>query len=249
MALITLQLLSNPTSANEPHLTPSLLLRLPYDILHLIFHSLSHAPSQICFLLTCKTLLLTLSPGSATTSDWAPNPLPLTLSTTSPKYAGHLPLRVFDVPALLHQLSPSFPSHLRLCAHCLTHRPFGSPADTDYWPLVRGCGRVANFWIQKTGWEFYGGGWNKIVHDICEFTCPSTGGIGVIYASRMRQHYLRTCQVLHGTETSPLLYLVLVTARVSPKSNIRQVLTATAIAPSPTSGTVTAAQHSVGLVT
>ncbi|KPI35314.1 uncharacterized protein AB675_9939 [Cyphellophora attinorum] len=172
------ELLTNPSPANCPDSTTSLLLRLPYDVLHLIFHSIAHAPSQICFLLTCKTLLLTLSPSplpsstantSSTLDSAGPNPLPLTLSTISPKYAGHLPTRVFDVPCLLRQLSPTVPSHLRLCAHCLTHRPFGPPSDTEYWPLVQGCGDVANFWVRKTGWEFFGGGWNKVVHDICPY--------------------------------------------------------------------------------
>lgn len=38
--------------------------------------------------------------------------------------------------------------------------------ESAYWETVQGC-EVSNFWITKTGWWFGGGGWNKVVHDIC----------------------------------------------------------------------------------
>jgi hypothetical protein len=158
----TSQLLTDPSPYNDPDTTTSPFLLLPYDILYHIFHALSHAPTQVCLLLTCKRLAQLLSP------------LRLTLSLTSAKYAGHLPLRVFDVPALLVQLP--LPSHLRLCAHCLTMRPC-PPYDEGYWAIVQGCGRGCDFWIQKTGWEFKEGGWKKQVHDICPM-CHGSCSLG-----------------------------------------------------------------------
>jgi hypothetical protein len=35
----------------------------------------------------------------------------------------------------------------------------------EYWEKVEGC-EISNFWIQKTGWVFGQGRWNKVVHDV-----------------------------------------------------------------------------------
>jgi hypothetical protein len=44
---------------------------------------------------------------------------------------------------------------------------------------------VANFWVRKTGWEFFGGGWNKVVHDICPYVLTLSSRK---YVSRPRGH-------------------------------------------------------------
>jgi hypothetical protein len=143
---------------------------LPYEILLTIISYISHSPSQISLALTCKRLS-----GLVSTVD-------LALSTTSAQYAGFLPRTVFDVPFLMAALkswswirSPSDQARLRLCNHCLTFRP-GYCARSDdegvglkgYWDTVEGC-EISNFWIQKTGWVFGQGRWNKVVHDVSLF--------------------------------------------------------------------------------
>ena len=126
------------------------LFSLPCEVLLDIFDSINHAPSQVALALTCKRMGLVAREGN------------LALSSTSPKYAGYLPKSVFDVPELMVQLSPWMPAELRLCNHCLTHRP----RDSSYWATIDGC-EISNFWIQKTGWSFSNASWHKQVHDIC----------------------------------------------------------------------------------
>jgi hypothetical protein len=83
---------------------------------------------------------------------------------------------------------------LRLCNHCLTFRPgYTSIIDMvadqksenessdnrlsvdEYWSRVEGC-EISNFWIQKTGWVFGEGRWNKVVHDV-SILLPELGRI------------------------------------------------------------------------
>ncbi|KAL2427026.1 hypothetical protein ABEF95_007033 [Exophiala dermatitidis] len=137
-------------AAEEEYDGDSILLNMPYEILLTIYDSVDHAPSQIALALTCKRMAVVA------------RDVHLSLSTVSPKYAGFLPRRVFDVPDLMTQLKPWMPSNLRLCNHCLTNRPLRE----DYWSTVAGC-EISNFWIQKTGWNFHDGNWHKQVHDIC----------------------------------------------------------------------------------
>jgi hypothetical protein len=128
----------------------SILLRMPYEILLVLYDNIAHAPSQIALALTCKRMAQ------------AARDIQLSLSLTSAKYAGFLPRAVFDVPELMTQLKPWMPPALRLCNHCLTNRP----RDKEYWNTVLGC-EVGNFWITKTGWEFRNASWHKLKHDIC----------------------------------------------------------------------------------
>lgn len=176
------QLLQGTTN-REPISTG--LLTLPPEVLLHIYSSITHSPSQISWALTCKHLSRLASRSN------------LNLSTASPRYAGFLPVSVFDVPDLMVYLKPWMPSHLRLCGHCLTYRPFSA----EYWQKVPGHERN-DFWvsimlclgltspacyatsyplssfevearsnvirqIQKTGWIFKDAGWRKQTHDIC----------------------------------------------------------------------------------
>jgi hypothetical protein len=61
----------------------SILLNLPYEVLLVIFGSFDHVSGQIAFALTCKKLALIARDVN------------LTLSLTSKKYAGFLPVAVF----------------------------------------------------------------------------------------------------------------------------------------------------------
>lgn len=133
----------------------SILFEIPYEVLILIIQTISDSPTQVTLALTCKRLANAVSK------------VPLSLSATSRKYAGFLPVSVFDVPDLLTQLKPWAPQHLRLCNHCLTFRP----TENAYWRRVEGC-EISNFWVTKTGWWFGGGGWNKLVHNICPMVSP-----------------------------------------------------------------------------
>ncbi len=138
------------TANTNPQLDSLLLQNLPTEIINLLFTTLACAPSQVSLALTCKLLA-----NLASTTR-------LALSTTSRKYAGFLPVSVFDVPLLMKSLVTWVPTTLRLCNHCLTFRP----RSQGYWDDVSGC-EVSNFWIQKTGWTFSAGSWHKVVHDIC----------------------------------------------------------------------------------
>ena len=112
---------------------PTGLLSLPPEILLHIFSEIAHSPSQIAFALTCKQV------GRLASR------VDLSLSLASPRYAGFLPVSVFDVPDLMSYLKPWMPSHLRLCGHCLTYRP-SSP---EYWRKVPGHDRN-DFWVGKS---------------------------------------------------------------------------------------------------
>jgi hypothetical protein len=112
---------------------PTGLLSLPPEILLHIFIEIAHSPSQIAFALTCKQIARLASR------------VDLSLSLASPRYAGFLPVSVFDVPDLMNYLKPWMPPHLRLCGHCLTYRPSSS----DYWRKVPGHDRN-DFWVRKS---------------------------------------------------------------------------------------------------
>ena len=115
------------------------LSRLPGEVILDIFDSVGHAPSQISFALTCKRLASLA--GS----------IDLARTVTSAKYAGFLPVGVFDIPDLMASLRLWNPASLRLCGHCLTFRP----CSAEYWQGKKGFERN-DFWIQKTGWIFKG---------------------------------------------------------------------------------------------
>ena len=136
--------------ASQADQSASILLNLPTELIIYIYHTVSHAPTQVLLALTCKLLSSLVS----TT--------PLTRAYTSPKYAGLIPKEVFDVPPLMRSLTTWMPTHLRLCDHCLTFRPVCN----EYWTEVDGC-ENGGFWIQKVGWEFAGGSWHKQMHNIC----------------------------------------------------------------------------------
>ena len=162
--------------------------QLPAEMLTLIFTTLGCAPSQISLALSCKLLAHLAST------------LPLSVSTTSRKYAGFLPVAVFDVPLLMASLTTWAPTSLRLCNHCLTFRPRAQ----SYWNAVAGC-EISNFWIQKTGWTFNAGSWHKIVHDICPMChgscslsdyvdcdgCRALGRLGDVDWTRVSDHWRR----------------------------------------------------------
>jgi hypothetical protein len=112
---------------------------LPGEVLLEIFESISHAPSQIAFALTCKRVA-----ALARSID-------LARTLTSAKYAGFLPVGVFDIPDLMASLRSWNPASLRLCGHCLTFRP----GSAEYWQGKKGYER-SDFWIQKIGWSFKG---------------------------------------------------------------------------------------------
>ena len=112
---------------------------LPGEVLLEIFESISHAPSQIAFALTCKRVA-----ALARSID-------LARTLTSAKYAGFLPVGVFDIPDLMASLRSWNPASLRLCGHCLTFRP----CSAEYWQGKKGYERN-DFWIQKIGWSFKG---------------------------------------------------------------------------------------------
>ena len=112
---------------------------LPGEVLMEIFESISHAPSQIAFALTCKRVA-----ALARSID-------LARTLTSAKYAGFLPVGVFDIPDLMASLRSWNPASLRLCGHCLTFRP----SSAEYWQGKKGYERN-DFWIQKIGWSFKG---------------------------------------------------------------------------------------------
>lgn len=114
------------------HGVDSALLSLPPEVLLHIFDSITHAPSQIAFALTCKR-----TAALAQRTD-------LNLSLASPRYAGFLPVSVFDVPDLMVQLKAWMPPHLRLCGHCLTYRPFSE----KFWQSVPGHERN-DFWVSQ----------------------------------------------------------------------------------------------------
>ena len=141
------QILDN---ASNDHQSQSVLLKMPYEIILVLYDSVAHAPSQVALALTCKSMAR------------AARNIQLCLSLFSAKYAGFLPRSVFDVPELMIQLKPWMPAELRLCNHCLTNRP----RYQEYWDTIIGC-EVSNFWITKTGWEFHNASWHKQVHDIC----------------------------------------------------------------------------------
>jgi hypothetical protein len=124
------QLLLHNDNDNDRPEPPALLLTLCPEVLFHIYSSIAHSPSQISFALTCKQLSRLASR------------IDLSLSLASPRYAGFLPVSVFDVPDLMNHLKPWMPSHLRLCGHCLTYRPFLA----DYWHNVPGHERN-DFWV------------------------------------------------------------------------------------------------------
>ena len=116
----------------------------------MVFESVEHAPSQVALALTCKQMAQVAADVN------------LSRSYVSPKYAGLLPKEVFDVPALMKQLSSWMPEELRLCDHCLTNRP----CDPIYWRDVDECDG-SSYWVQKVGWSFSNASWHKQMHNIC----------------------------------------------------------------------------------
>lgn len=124
--------------------------KLPNEVLLDVFDAIGHAPSQISLALTCRRLA------------YLAKSVELALTRFSARYAGFLPVSVFDVPDLMASLHTWMPSSLRLCGHCLTYRP----ADATYWKTVPGFGRN-DFWIQKIGWSFKDTRWRKQTHNIC----------------------------------------------------------------------------------
>ena len=123
---------------------------LPSEVLLVVFDSIAHAPSQIALALTCRRMAILA------------RTIQLKLTLISAKYAGFLPVDVFDVPDLMSTLRGWMPPYLRLCGHCLTYRPVSA----EYWQGVPGFSQN-DFWIQKTGWTFKDARWIKQTHDIC----------------------------------------------------------------------------------
>jgi hypothetical protein len=112
---------------------------LPGEVLLEMFESISHAPSQIAFALTCQRVA-----ALARSID-------LARTLTSAKYAGFLPVGVFDIPDLMASLRSWNPASLRLCGHCLTLRP----CSAEYGQGKKGYERN-DFWVQEIGWSFKG---------------------------------------------------------------------------------------------
>lgn len=188
--------------------TDSALLGLPQEVQMLIFESVDHAPSQVALALSCKQMARVSSS------------INLSRTYVSAKYAGLLPKEVFDIPELMRQLVPWMPSHLRLCGHCLTNRPYD---DKEYWndvlpdlPSVASATRAqaipmpgsrkADFWITKTGWTFKEASWHRQSHDVCpachvacslgDFSdcdgCKSLGRLGDVHWKRATDAAWRT---------------------------------------------------------
>lgn len=123
---------------------------MPNEIKALLFGHIADAASQVALALTCKTMAL-VATG-----------LNLTRAYISRRFAGLLPKEAFDVPNLMKCLSAWAPESLKLCNHCLTLRPH----DRTYWLTVQDS-FGSNLWIQKVGWTFSDGSWQKQMHDIC----------------------------------------------------------------------------------